>query len=262
MSKQGRAFSDTSLKRSMEKAQALVARLRGRGWILLLKGVGQLGMIPRVHSSDLGRLDPELGQILDHGTWEESVSCNLARSQRGSLQQRERIALVAELCAQRHLGDLIEIGAHLGKTTTKLAEVAQRYHRRVIVVDPWEPGTQNSQGWEYDAFLQNIEPYADTVDVVRASSMEKDTISLVRSRALCFAFVDGLHTYKACFSDIRTVSHTTGIIVVDDILCRDYLMFAFRRGAGLTGRVALHHPLCREGYLLPSLGDASHPLQP
>jgi|YNPNPStandDraft_1061719.scaffolds.fasta_scaffold43130_2 predicted O-methyltransferase YrrM len=212
----------------------------------------KLGLIPEVRNPDFEPLDPELNSILDNATTDEYASFKLAPHMHGSNQQRQRVAEIAEMCARRHPGDFVEIGAYLGETTNRLAEVARKHHRRVIAVDPWEPGTQNCEGWEYEAFLQNIEPYADIVEVVRASSLDKSTKALISERALCFAFVDGLHTYEACLSDIRTVAHTRGIIVVDDVLWSNELMRAFRRGAYFTRRIPVHHPLCREGYLLPS----------
>jgi len=216
---------------------------------LRFQAMEKLGLIPEVRNPDFEPLDPELKAILDRATTDEYASFKLATHMHGSNQQRQRIALIAELCAQRYPGDLVEIGAYIGQTTVRLAEVARKYHRRVIAVDPWEPGTQNCEGWEYDAFLQNIEPYADIVDVVRASSLDKSTKALIAKRPLCFAFVDGLHTYDACLSDICTVAHA-GIIVVDDVLWSDELMRAFRHGAYKTRRIPVHHPLCREGYLI------------
>jgi hypothetical protein len=117
-------------------------------------------------------------------------------------------------------------------------------------VDPWKPGIGVIKGGEYNTFMKNIEPYADIIDVVRGSSLNKNIISLIRNRPLSFAWIDGLHTYAACLSDIRTVSHMRGIIVVDDIRYMRELMFAFSRGAYITGRIPLHLEICREGYLI------------
>lgn len=169
----------------------------------------------------------------------------------GRTQQIERISKVADYCAKKYGGDFIEIGSYLGETTKQLAEQARKHSRRVIAVDPWEAGTQNCEGWEYDQFMANMKPYMDILDIVRASSLDQRTINLIKSRKLCFAFVDGLHTYSACLSDILTVSHTLGIIAVDDILWDNNIMLAFRRGAHITSRIPIHHKLCREGYLIP-----------
>ena len=171
---------------------------------------------------------------------------------RGSLQQRKRLALVAEYCIKGWGGDLIEIGCFHGETTRKLAEVAKKYDRRIIALDPWEPGTQNCDGGEYETFLKNIEPYKDVVDIIRLSSLDEKAIAMVKNREFCFAFVDGLHTYDACLKDIETVAHCQGIIGVDDLLWSADVERAFQKGAEVIGRSKLYLPVCREGYLVPS----------
>ena len=169
----------------------------------------------------------------------------------GSAQQIERISKLADWCAEKYEGDFIEIGSYIGETTKELTKLARKYHRRVIVVDPWETGTQNCKGWEYDKFIENTKPYRDVLDIIRDSSFNKKTVNMIKSRKLCFAFIDGLHTYPACLSDILTVNHTSGVIAVDDILSSNNLLLAFERGAYLTSRIPMHHKLCREGYLSP-----------
>ncbi len=175
---------------------------------------------------------------------------DLAPHIQGSIHQSNRIARVAEYCVRGWAGDLIEIGCFVGKTTRMLAEVASRYDRKVIAVDPWELGTQNCKGGEYEAFLKSIEPYREYVEIVRVSSQEEKIIELIKSKKLCFAFVDGLHTYDACLVDIQTVSHCLGVIAVDDILWSPECESAFHKGSEVTQRSKIYLPLCREGYLL------------
>lgn len=170
----------------------------------------------------------------------------------GHVQQIERLSKIADYCAQKYKGDFIEIGCYIGETTKHFCELAKKYHRRVVAVDPWEAGSQNCDGWEYNRFMENMKPYLTVLDVVRASSLNKKTMNLIKSRKFCFAFVDGLHTFSACLSDILTVSHTFGIIAVDDILWNNDILLAFERGAYITSRIPIHHKLCREGYLLPA----------
>ena len=177
---------------------------------------------------------------------------NLPGPLKGSLHQKERIASVADYCMRGWGGDLIEIGCFRGETTRLLARAAKKYNRRVIALDPWKLGTQNCDGGEYEMFLENIEPYKDVVDIIRLSSLNPKAIALVKNRELCFAFVDGLHSYDACLKDIETVAHCNSIIAVDDLLwCAD-VERAFHKGAEVIGRSKLHLPLCREGYLVPS----------
>ena len=194
----------------------------------------------------------DLVTILQETTIEEKINIPQNFNQ-GSFHQRQRVARVAEYCVQTWTGDLIEIGCFKGETTKLLAGVAQKYNRRLIAVDPWEIGTQNCQGGEYEAFLKNIEPYKANVDIVRASSLDKKAINLIKNRGLCFAFVDGLHTYDACLSDIKTVDHCQGVIAVDDLLWSPEVDNAFHKAAEIIQSRKLYLPICREGYLLPSI---------
>jgi hypothetical protein len=88
--------------------------------------------------------------------------------------QRERIKYIAEYCCKNFKGDLIEIGAHVGETTIILCEVAKEYNRRVIVVDPWELGTQNCNGGEYDRFINNTKDCIEYIDMYRESSISDE----------------------------------------------------------------------------------------
>lgn len=168
----------------------------------------------------------------------------------GSIQQRDRIEQVAHYCAERWPGDLIEIGCYYGATTLRLLKAARKYERRVIGIDPWKVGTQNCTGGEYKEFMENVRPWIDILDIVKKSSQDKAATDYVAERELCFAFIDGLHTYKAAYSDILTVGHCAGVIAVDDILWNDGVSRAFAEGAERLGRQIFRHKLCREGYLL------------
>jgi hypothetical protein len=137
---------------------------------------------------------------------------------RGSAKQRERVWFVAEQCAKVYPGDLIEIGAYHGETTVGLCRIAKLYNRRVIVVDPYEPGTQNvDTGNEYQTFLNNTSEFRDLIDHYKMSSLDPHVIEAIKNRPLCFAFVDGLHNYEAATSDLKAVSHTEGVIALDDV---------------------------------------------
>jgi len=166
-------------------------------------------------------------------------------------QHRKRLLEVADFCSRNHEGDLLEIGCFRGDTTVGLAEIAKKYNRKVIGVDPW-PGKWQGHGSESDfqKFLENIEGYKDQVQVIRLSSLSKEAKQIIKSRKLCFAYIDGLHTYSACLSDIKTVSHVKGVIAVDDIFHVAELLLAFEKGAYLTQRIPFHNKFCREGHLL------------
>lgn len=175
----------------------------------------------------------------------------------GSLQNRARIKRVAEYCVQRWPGDLLEIGLLHGNTTKILAKVARQYGRRVIGIDPFDPPHPDaSYGKDYyQVFLRNIEPWHEIIDVIKLSSLDPKAITVIKARELCFAYVDGLHTYDACLSDIKAVAHCKGIIAVDDVHVRygfaKQLLRAFRESAAMLNRVPLDCTLSREGYLVP-----------
>jgi hypothetical protein len=236
-----------------------------------MKVAESMGWVSRIQTHDLAQHDAALSTILEQTTSTdflppkhgESADRNSAdwNSNLKSERQRERLARVADLCARRYPGDFLEIGAYLGRTTVRLAQVAQAYGRRVIVVDPWQTGSELNDGTTYDGdyqqFWKNVEPYSDNIDIVRASSLEERARAVIANRDLAFSYVDGLHTFRAALSDIRAVRHTAGIIAVDDThWIADYqyhgqIRLALARGAHLLGRVAIGHPLSKEAYLLP-----------
>lgn len=176
----------------------------------------------------------------------------------GHMGNRSRLKVVAEYCAQKYPGDIAEIGVLHGDTHKLLAEVAQKHGRRTIAVDPFAAANPryHREGYGkdyYRYFLDNTKEWADIIDVVKMSSMDPETIAYLRERPLCFAYVDGLHTYEACYSDILAVGHCAGIIAVDDIHIWDRintLMTAFWDGATTLNRIPMDNSLSREGYLI------------
>jgi len=191
-----------------------------------------------------------IGSVMASTAGREAEEWNIGSHwDQGAFMQRDRVERVATLCAQKHPGDLIEIGAYVGLTTIRLAYVAWVHGRRVIAVDPWEPGTQNCAGHEYEEFLQNTARLKSHVDVLRFSSLDAAVREEVRRRPLCFAFVDGLHAYEACAHDIETVNHAA-VIAVDDIIRLEGVRRAFQEAAEHNQWHAVTHPRCREGYLV------------
>lgn len=177
-----------------------------------------------------------------------------ATSEQGSaLYQKERIRIAAEWSLKHYSGDLIEIGAYIGETTVVLCELARKYHRKVIVVDPWAQGTQNCVSDEYEQFCQRTAQYGDVLHVIRASSVEEKTIETIKASKLAFAFIDGLHTVQACQSDYEAVKHCEGVICVDDLVPDQSLLNLFYNMADSSQRThfAFHHRQFREGFLIP-----------
>lgn len=135
--------------------------------------------------------------------------------QAGAEYLRERLATVARLAAE-HEGDLVEIGSFLGETSVLLAAIAKEKGKKLLCVDPYQTGTQDCGGSEYEIFLDHIQPFGDTVEHVRLSSQDERAIARLKDTPLCFALVDGLHTYNAAYTDMLTVRHAR-VVAVDDM---------------------------------------------
>jgi len=168
-------------------------------------------------------------------------------------KQTRRLYSVARLCASYYAGDLVEIGAFKGGTTVQLLQVAEEFNRRVLVIDPWETGTQDCYGPERRIFLKATAPWADRLDVLRLSSQDPEATAAIKARMLCFAYVDGLHQYEPCLTDIHSVEHCAGVIAVDDVRWSSGVLTAFFQGAMDLERVPLFYipQGIREGYLPP-----------
>jgi len=196
----------------------------------------------------------ELGAVIaEHTTVEKE---DLPGWQRGSLQRFGRGKAVAEFCAERWEGDIVEIGAYRGQLSVLLAQVAQKYGRRFIAIDPWIPGTQDCKGTEYQEFTDRIESYLDWIVVLRKKSQDPEVIEFLRELEMCYAYVDGEHTYGAVLSGIKAVRSCAGIIAVDDVAWREDIHRGYQVGARLIGREEWRWRKCREAYLSPPSKDS------
>jgi hypothetical protein len=95
--------------------------------------------------------------------------------------------------------------------------------------------------------LDAIESYRDVVDFVRMNSESPEAVAIIKARHLAFSFVDGLHEYRNCLSDIRACSHS-GLIAVDDIHWSPELAQAFTEA--LPERKHIDLPYLHEGWIL------------
>jgi len=169
--------------------------------------------------------------------------------QYGSLFQKERLALVADYCADKWSGEFVEIGCFKGASSQVLCKVAQKYSRKLICIDPWEVGTQNCEGEEYETFLEATKEFRDVTRIMRMSSLDERVIQEMQNTQLSFGFVDGLHTFEGCSSDIRTLSRCAGIIAVDDLSWNPEVRKAFFQSALQYNLQSFYHPIMREAYL-------------
>lgn len=203
-----------------------------------------------------------IGWLFTNITNIELDAYRTGREWQGSFQNHQRLVLVAEYCAMNYPGDLIEIGCLRGEATSLLCAVARKHGRRVIAIDPWDykPGDPyyDPGADYYKIFCNTIAEWGDIVDIMRVSSQDPVTIDIIESRPLCFAYQDGLHTYRGVTTDLYTLAHCAGIIAVDDVIMYDLnpgsnadTRRAFYGGAVTLGRLPMTHYLSREWYLLP-----------
>ncbi|NER02402.1 MAG: class I SAM-dependent methyltransferase, partial [Okeania sp. SIO3C4] len=164
----------------------------------------------------------------------------------GSIYQSERIFLVAQYCTQGWNGDLIQLGFQNTEATKKLAELAQKSNRRLVVVPLAEETSSDLE----ETLLTDIEQYADFVSIAQLPKLTEETIDSIKDREFCFAFIDGIETYETCLTAIKTVASCSGIISINNISVSIENSRAFLQGSELTNRSKLYLPLCREGYLL------------
>lgn len=168
----------------------------------------------------------------------------------GSIYQIERISLVAQYCIQGWNGNLIQLGFQGREATKKLAELAKKSHRRLVIVPLAEAGTtESSSNWE-ETLFKHIEQYKDVVSIIQSDSLTEDTIESIKHQEFCFALIDGFDTYDTCLTAIKTVTCCSGVIAVDNISESQEISRAFLQGSELTNRSKLYLPLCRESYLL------------
>lgn len=236
----------------MKHSSPITYALRHPGkaaWKLLRVLRGQLAVAKPVGATHLPEgLEPLF--LLDQER-QHNATCENMYFYGGSLQ-RERLENFARWSAARYPGDFVEIGAFRGDTSRQLARAAAETGRRLIVIDPWMTGSQDCSGEEHAAFLANIEPWKEHVDIWRESSQAPNVIARLQQRPLCFAFVDGLHTLHGAFSDTMAVGHAKGIIAADDVRYNHDLAFAHNHASSLLGRTPIIDPDMREAYILPS----------
>jgi len=103
-------------------------------------------------------------------------------------------------------GDIVEIGAYMGRGTAKLARFAQRYGKKVYAVDVFDPSLDKTlsrsgikAGDVYQAFLQGrsmLEVYQESTrgfDNIVTMKEDSRKVSFPEEHRLIFGFIDGCH---------------------------------------------------------------------
>jgi len=115
-------------------------------------------------------------------------------------------------------GDIIEIGAYMGRGTAKLARFAQRHNRKVYAVDVFDPRldtTVSKRGVKaadvYEAFLQGrsmFEAYRESIrGLGNIVTIREDSkrVSFPETQKFAFGFIDGCHRQEYVESDFHLI---------------------------------------------------------
>jgi predicted O-methyltransferase YrrM len=116
-------------------------------------------------------------------------------------------------------GDILEIGAHQGRTTKIFCDLGKQYNRHVFVVDPWD-GRQQGNQKTFEAF-QGATRGCDNLTVQHLGSEDPRVLGTFQKDDVKFAYIliDGLHSYDAVKNDLeryKDLLQPGGIICIDD----------------------------------------------
>jgi predicted O-methyltransferase YrrM len=131
--------------------------------------------------------------------------------------QRITLGIAAEEAVKNSSGNILEIGCAEGWATCTFAEIAKKYGVKVYCIDPYS-GAQEGTESVYAEFKQVCERYPDTIIHLRDSSLSDVAKQFIKDTHISFAFVDGLHTKDAAYSDILLSLNS---MKSGDILCVD-----------------------------------------
>ena len=204
----------------------------------------------------MSKVFDKLVKISDKWSEQEPDHKQFPVHQAGSIHQRSRLREIAELALENYEGDILEIGCHVGTTTTIFAELAKKHDRKVVVIDPWD-GRQEGNQSVYEQFMENTKEYHDIIDINRMGSQGEKAIELIKNGKFAFCWIDGLHTPFACKSDIEACHGQIGIQAVDD-LSWSYgcaLRELFYAMAKKYNYEQHYDTRCREGYYVVNQED-------
>jgi predicted O-methyltransferase YrrM len=115
-------------------------------------------------------------------------------------------------------GDIIEIGAYMGRGTAKLAKFAQRHGKKVYAIDVFDPSLDNTlsksgikAGDVYEAFLQGrsmLEAYQESIrgfDNIITIREDSKKVSFPQEQRFIFGFIDGCHQKTYVENDFHVI---------------------------------------------------------
>jgi len=115
-------------------------------------------------------------------------------------------------------GDIVEIGAYMGRGTAKLAKFARRYGKKVYAIDVFDPGLDNTisksgvkAGDVYEAFLRgrsmSAAYRASTRGLANIITIREDSqkVSFPEEQKFVFGFIDGCHQQAYVENDFHLI---------------------------------------------------------
>ncbi len=115
-------------------------------------------------------------------------------------------------------GDIVEIGAYMGRGTAKLAKFAQRYGKKVYAIDVFDPSLDRTSsrsgikaGDVYQAFLQGrsmFEVYQESTrrfDNILTIKEDSRKVSFPEEQRFIFGFIDGCHQQTYVENDFSLI---------------------------------------------------------
>jgi len=115
-------------------------------------------------------------------------------------------------------GDIIEIGAYMGRGTAKLAKFAQRYGKKVYAIDVFDSSLDKTMsksgikaGDVYEAFLQGrsmLEAYQESIrgfNNILTIREDSKKLSFPEEQRFIFGFIDGCHQQSYVENDFHVI---------------------------------------------------------
>ena len=125
---------------------------------------------------------------------------------------------IEQLSLQTLEGDIIEIGAYMGRGTAKLAKLARKYGKKVYTIDVFNPNldkTVSESGVTacdvYQAFLQGrtmLEAYLESTqgfDNIITIKEDSKKVSFPVEQRFFFGFIDGCHQQEYVENDFHVI---------------------------------------------------------
>jgi len=130
--------------------------------------------------------------------------------------------IIIDFMEQRGLyeleGDIVEIGAYMGRGTAKLARFAQRHGKKVYAIDVFDPSLDKTTsisgikaGDVYQAFLKGrsmFEVYQESTqgfDNIVTMREDSRKVSFPEEQRFMFGFIDGCHQQLYAENDFHLI---------------------------------------------------------